>query len=285
MKTARAFCTRAAFFGKKAGIGLCILAAITAAFILSFYSIPEANNEGTPIQPGAPLYTYRIVNTYPHDSSAFTQGIFFHEGFLYESTGLHGRSSLRKVDLKTGRVLKSRRLPGKYFGEGATLHGTRIYQITWKSKMGFIYDPENFRRTGQFSYETEGWGITSDGVHLIMSDGTSTLRFLDPQTFKVTRKMEVTDAGKSVSGLNELEYVKGEIYANLWNRGYIVRISPDRGEIRGWIDLRGLYAELGGNREWDILNGIAYDAENDRLFVTGKSWPKLFEIKIIGNSP
>jgi glutamine cyclotransferase len=285
VKTSRPLFTRTGLFGNKPGTGRIILAAVTAAILLILYEIPEVSGEEAHLQPGTPPYTFRIVTVYPHDPSAFTQGLFFHDGFLYESTGLHGRSSLRKVDLKTGRVLKFRRLPRKYFGEGIALHGKRIFQITWQSKTGFIYDPETFRRIGQFSYEWEGWGITSDGAHLIMSDGTSTLRFLDPQTFRVTRKMDVTDAGKLISGLNELEYVKGEIYANLWNTGYIIRISPETGDIRGWIDLRRLYAELGGSKEWDILNGIAYDAENDRLFVTGKFWPKLFEIKIIRNSP
>lgn len=268
------------------GIGLFILLAVTAAASFLLYcGFPEVSAEETFIQPGTPVYTCRIVNAYPHDPGAFTQGLIYHGGYLYESTGLHGRSSLRKVDLKTGRILKIRRLPRKYFGEGITLHGKRFFQITWLSKTGFIYDPATFQRMGQFSYDTEGWGITSDGIHLIMSDGTSTLRFLDPRTFKISRRIEVRDGGKSVSGLNELEYVKGEIYANIWKTGYIARISPETGEIRGWIDLRGLYGELGGKNEWDVLNGIAYDLEKDRLFVTGKFWPKLFEIKIIRIGP
>jgi len=250
-------------------------------FFLLFQRIWEAGAEETFIQYETPVYTFRIVNAYPHDPEAFTQGLIYHGGYLYESTGLHGRSSLRKVDLKTGRVLNIRNLTKKYFGEGITLHGKRLFQITWQSKTGFIYDPATFRRMGQFSYDAEGWGVTSDGTHLIMSDGTSTLRFLDTRTFKVSRRIEVRDGGRSVSGLNELEYVKGEIYANIWNTGYIARISPETGKLRGWINLRGLYGELGVKHGLDVLNGIAYDPEKDRLFVTGKFWPKLFEIQII----
>jgi glutamine cyclotransferase len=263
------------------GINLFVFAVTMTVFFLFYRGSWKAGAEDIFIPSGTPGYTYRIINAYPHDPGAFTQGLLYHGGYLYESTGLHGRSSLRKVDLKTGRVLKIRKLPGKYFGEGITLYGKRLFQLTWQSKTGFIYDPETFRRLGHFSYGTEGWGITTDGIHLIMSDGTSTLRVLEPRTFIVSRKIEVKDGGKSVSGLNELEYVKGEIYANIWNTAYIARISPETGEIAGWIDLRGLFGEIGKKYEWDVLNGIAYDQEKDRLFVTGKFWPKLFEIKII----
>jgi glutaminyl-peptide cyclotransferase len=281
VKVLRTFFIRRERLKKNPVINLFVFTVASVAVFLFLHESWEAGAQDVFIPSGAPVYTYRIVHAYPHDPGAFTQGLFYHGGYLYESTGLQGRSSLRKVDLKTGRVLKIRNLPKKYFGEGITLHGKRIFQITWQSKTGFIYDPETFRRMGQFSYDTEGWGVTSDGIHLIMSDGTSTLRVFDTRTFRVSRKIEVKDRGGFVSGLNELEYVKGEIYANIWNSGYIARISPETGEIRGWIDLRGLYSELGGKHGWDVLNGIAYDPERDRLFVTGKFWPKLFEIKII----
>jgi len=281
VKVLKTFFIRTGHSHRISGISLFFFTVASVAIFLFLHESWEAGAEDVFIQSGTPVYTYRIVNAYPHDPGAFTQGLLYHGGYLYESTGLQGRSTLRKVDLKTGRVLNIRNLPKKYFGEGITLHGKRLFQITWQSKTGFIYDPATFRRMGQFSYDTEGWGITSDGIHLIMSDGTSTLRFLEPRTFKVSRRIEVRDGGKSVSGLNELEYVRGEIYANIWNTGYIARISPETGKLRGWIDLRGLYGELGGKHEWDVLNGIAYDPEKDRLFVTGKFWPKLLEIKII----
>ncbi len=281
MKVLKTFFIRTGHSHRISGISLFVFAIAMTVFFLLFQRIWEAGAEETFIQYETPVYTFRIVNAYPHDPEAFTQGLIYHGGYLYESTGLHGRSSLRKVDLKTGRVLNIRNLTKKYFGEGITLHGKRLFQITWQSKTGFIYDPATFRRMGQFSYDAEGWGVTSDGTHLIMSDGTSTLRFLDTRTFKVSRRIEVRDGGRSVSGLNELEYVKGEIYANIWNTGYIARISPETGKLRGWINLRGLYGELGVKHGLDVLNGIAYDPEKDRLFVTGKFWPKLFEIQII----
>lgn len=281
MKVLRTFFIRTEPFRKIPAIILFLFAASLAVPCL-FYTVPlEAGAGEVIIQPGTPVYTCRIINSYPHDPKAYTQGLFYHEGYIYESTGLRGRSSLRKVDLKTGRIIKIRNLPEKYFGEGITLHGNRLFQLTWQSGTGIIYDPETFRRTGQFSYDTEGWGIASDGTHLIMSNGTSTLREIEPGTFKVSRRMEVRDGGIPVSGLNELEYVRGEIYANIWETGFIARISPGTGEIVGWIDLRTLHGKLGGKNEWDVLNGIAYDPEKDRLFVTGKFWPKLFEIKII----
>jgi glutamine cyclotransferase len=226
---------------------------------------------------GTPIYTFRVVNTYPHDPEAFTQGLIFHKGHLYEGTGLHGHSTLRKVELKTGRILQTHSLPAEYFGEGITVCRNRLIQLTWQSQTGFIYDPQSFRLLGTFSYLTEGWGITCDGNNLIMSDGTATLRFLDPRTFKVVKHIEVRDRGKAVSHINELEYIKGEIYANIWDTAYIARISPKTGQVLGWIDLRGLYQFV---RKGDVLNGIAYDAKNDRLYVTGKYWPKLFEIRL-----
>ncbi|MBM4271917.1 MAG: glutaminyl-peptide cyclotransferase [Deltaproteobacteria bacterium] len=229
---------------------------------------------------GTALYTFRIVNVYPHDPEAFTQGLVFHRGYLYEGTGLYGASTLRKIELKTGKIRKMNRLPEEFFGEGITICRNRLIQLTWLSCTGFVYDPQSFRLLGTFTYPTEGWGITCDGNHLIMSDGTSILRFLDPQNFTLVRQIDVRDRGKQIIHINELEYVRGEIYANVWDTGYVVRISPKTGEVSGWIDLRGLYRYLGRGRKFDILNGIAYDVRGDRLFVTGKYWPKLFEIKL-----
>lgn len=247
-------------------------------------------------QPDIPVYGYRIVNVYPHDPGAFTQGLIFHNGRLYEGTGLHGRSSLRKVELETGKVLKKRGLPEKYFGEGIALCGNFLFQLTYQSNVGFIYDMD-LQPIGSFNYPTEGWGIACDGDHLILSDGTATLRRLDMKTFRLINKVTVTDRGLPVRHLNELEMVKGELYANIWQTERIARISPATGEVTGWINLGGLSAlaqaaarksmpGTGTNpdpaplHEIDVLNGIAYDERGDRLFVTGKFWPKLFEIKI-----
>ncbi|HAX99346.1 MAG TPA: glutamine cyclotransferase [Candidatus Atribacteria bacterium] len=226
----------------------------------------------------AQSYTYKIIKTYPHDRDAFTQGLVFHDGFLYESTGLYGRSSLRRVDLKSGMILKKHLFPSLFFAEGITVLGNKIIQLTWKSKMGFIYNKENFEVLQTFHYPTEGWGITNDGKRLIMSDGSSTLFFFDPETFKEVDKIDVCDQeGAAVKGINELEYIKGEIFANIWPTMRIARISPKTGKVMGWIDLAGVVPL---EKDADVLNGIAYDEKNDRLFVTGKLWPKVFEIKI-----
>jgi glutaminyl-peptide cyclotransferase len=225
-----------------------------------------------------PCYTYKIINTYPHDRAAFTQGLIYHDVSLYESTGLYGRSSLRKVELKTGIVLKNHSLPSLFFGEGITVFGNKIIQLTWKSKMGFVYNKESFKVLQTFHYPTEGWGITNDGRRLIMSDGSSTLFFLDLATFKEVDKIEVLDQdGAAIKGINELEYIKGEIFANIWPTTRIARISPKTGRVTGWIDLAGIVPL---EKDADVLNGIAYDEKNDRLFVTGKLWPKVFEITI-----
>lgn len=234
---------------------------------------------------GAPVYGYRIVNTYPHDRTAFTQGLVFDNGFLYESTGLNGRSSLRKVELETGRVLQIRDLPYEYFGEGLALWQDKLIQLTWLSHIGFVYDKESFRQLRDFTYPTEGWGITSDGMRLIMSDGTARLYFLKPDTFEQIGWIDARDQDVPVTRLNELEYIKGEIYANVWLTNRIARISPETGQVVGWIDLTGLLSEEDRRQPVDVLNGIAYDAEHDRLFVTGKLWPKLFEIELIPKPP
>ncbi|MGO9137011.1 MAG: glutaminyl-peptide cyclotransferase [Syntrophales bacterium] len=235
----------------------------------------------TPVDTsGTILHNIRVVNVYPHDPDAFTQGLVFYNGYIYEGTGISGQSSIRKVELKTGRVLKSQSLAAEYFGEGITICRNRLIQLTWQSHTGFVYDLQTFRPLRTFSYPWEGWGITYDGNHLIMSDGTAVLRFLDARTYEMVRQIEVRDRGNSLANINELEYVKGEIYANVWGTDYLVRISPRTGRVLGWVDLRDLYRYVGADRNIDVLNGIAYDAKSDRLFVTGKYWPHLFEIRL-----
>ena len=229
-----------------------------------------------------PTYTVRIVRTYPHDRSAFTQGLCYVDGVFYESTGMRGRSSLRRVDPETGGVLQQRYLADRFFGEGATVLGDRVFQLTWQSRVALVYRRVDLELERQFTYPTEGWGLTHDGFHLIMSDGTSTLYFLDPDTFEQVGRVEVHDHAGPVTRLNELEYVEGEIYANVWQTDRIVRISPETGRVVGWIDLAGLLSPADrAAGPVDVLNGIAYDGGNGRLFVTGKWWPKLFEIELV----
>jgi glutaminyl-peptide cyclotransferase len=228
-----------------------------------------------------PFCSIRIVHVYPHDPTAFTQGLLFADGFLYESTGLHGESSLRKVNLETGEVVRSHALHPQYFGEGLTLWQDRLIQLTWKNGIAFVYDKESFVLKGTFTYGHEGWGLAHDGSSLIMSDGSATLRFLQPESFKEIRSVEVTDRGVPVRNLNELEYVRGEILANVWGTEGIAKISPATGEVVAWVDLSLLRAALGPVRQCDVLNGIAYDVVQNRLFVTGKLWPKLFQIEIL----
>jgi len=223
---------------------------------------------------------YQVIHIYPHDSQAFTQGLIYLDGHLYESTGLEGRSSIRMVDLSTGQVLQKYDLQPEYFGEGLTDWGSSLIQLTWKTHTGIVFDRFSFSPVRTFRYEGEGWGLTRDKTQLIMSDRTSYLRFLDPKSFKETRRLRVSDeTGHPVEKLNELEYVHGEVYANIWQTDEIVQISPRTGKALGWIDLSGLIdrRELSPDA---VLNGIAYDSIGDRLFVTGKLWPKLFEIKI-----
>ena len=222
---------------------------------------------------------YKVVNVYPHDANAFTQGLFYRDGFLYESTGLHGKSSLRKVEFKTGKVIRRTDLAKEYFGEGTAILKGRIYQLTWRERTGFIYDVNDFRVVGRFRYKQEGWGLTTDGKRLIMSDGTDNLYFLEPETMQIARKIKVRDNDGEVKWLNELEYVRGQIYANVLMKDEILKISPETGEVTGRIDLRELMKNERPRNKNGVLNGIAYDAEGDRLFVTGKMWPKLFEIR------
>jgi glutamine cyclotransferase len=228
-----------------------------------------------------PVYRYRIINTYPHDRAAFTQGLVYEDGFLYEGTGRRGQSTLRKVELESGQVLQSIALPPILFGEGIVIFGDRIVQLTWHARIGFVYDKASFELQQSFGYPTEGWGITHDGQQLIMSDGTSTLYFWDPETLAEIGRVEVTDSGRPVPRLNELEYVQGEVFANIWQTDRIARVDPNTGHVVGWIDLAGLLGPEDLTEPVDVLNGIAYDAAGDRLFVTGKLWPKLFEIELV----
>lgn len=230
---------------------------------------------------GIPTYTYRVVKTFPHDPEAFTQGLAFENGFLYEGTGLRGKSSLREVVIETGEVERMVSLEDDYFGEGITIVGDRIIQLTWRSQAGFVYDKSTFERIGQFTYPTEGWGLTYDGTRLIMSDGSSFLYFLGPETFERTGQIQVTGPDGPITKLNELEYIDGEIYANIWRRDWIARIDPGTGALLAWINLEGLLAPEDRTGNEDVLNGIACDADGGRLFVTGKLWPKLYEIALL----
>ena len=228
-----------------------------------------------------PTYGFEIVNAWPHDGGSFTQGLIYHEGAFIESAGQYGESSLRRVEPTTGRVVQKIDVPRQYFAEGVTLFRGKIYQLTWQNHLGFIYDPNTFEQTGTFRYDGEGWGLTHDSESLILSDGTSHIRFLDPETYAVRRTINVNYRGRPVRELNELEYVKGEIYANVWKADRIARIDPQTGRVTGWIDLAGLLPAPERGTDTDaVLNGIAYDERGDRLFVTGKLWPKLFEIRL-----
>lgn len=233
------------------------------------------------VRHATPTETYRIVHVYPHDASAFTQGLVFAHGMLYEGTGLRGQSSIRMEDMTTGRVLQRHDLPAEYFGEGLTDWGNNLIELTWQSHVGFVYDRFSFRVLRTFTFPWEGWGLTHDSRHLILSDGSSLLHLLDPSTFQPVGKIVVTDNGKPVMNLNELEYIHGEIYANVWQTDRIARISPATGKVLAWINLAGLRPVEVQQNDNAVLNGIAYDSKHDRLFVTGKLWPKLFEIRIV----
>lgn len=231
-------------------------------------------------QIGTTVHGYKIIHAWPHDSNAYSQGLVFHNNVLYESTGLYGRSTVRTVELVTGKVLQRQDVSIQYFAEGMTLLGSKLYQLTWDDGVGFIYDVATLEPQGTFSYSGEGWGLTTDQHSLILSDGSNIIRFLDPSTFAVSRTIRVTDQGAAVTYLNELEYVRGEIYANVWRTDRVIRIDPSTGNVLGWIDFRGLLSPDERRSPVNVLNGIAYDAKEDRLFVTGKLWPKLFEVQI-----
>ncbi len=262
---------------------LVFLSACQGPSVPTSVAVTSSANNSVTAEP--PIYTYEIVNTYPHDRTSFTQGLVFDNGLFYESAGLNeahgGHSSLRKVDVTTGKVLKKTDVPEPYFAEGLALFDGKLFQLTWQDHKGFIYDRDTFAPQGEFKYRGEGWGLTHDGKSLILSDGSHQLRFLDPVTFQEQRKINVYDKDRRVEELNELEYVKGEIFANIWQarEGMIVRIDPKDGNVLGWIDLRDLKDEQ-DSPEADVLNGIAYDAAQDRLFVTGKKWSKMFEIRL-----
>lgn len=225
---------------------------------------------------------YRVLHAYPHDSNAFTQGLIYLDGHLYESTGLNRQSTLREDDLETGQVIREVSLPPQYFGEGLTNWGNTLIQLTWKAHIAFVYDRSTFRLIKTFHYPWEGWGLTQDGKHLILSDGSDTLHFLDPNTFQQVRSIRVTANGRPVDQLNELEYIHGEIYANVWMTNKIARISPQTGKVIAWINLTGLLPSIEEHGRDAVLNGIAYDAAHNRLFVTGKLWPRLYQIQVVG---
>lgn len=227
-----------------------------------------------------PTYSYNIIHTYPHDPEAFTQGLVFEDGVLYEGTGIRNRSSIRKIELESGDILQMHNLSSEYFGEGITIYQDKILQLTWRSNLGFVYDKESFELIDTFEITTEGWGLTHDGSNLIMSDGSSSLFFLDFYSYEIIRTVEVGDKNDPVLYINELEYIGGEVYANIWQSERIARIDPKSGDVIGWLDLRGLADQFDDGVSVDVLNGIAFDDETDRLFVTGKLWPFLYEIEI-----
>lgn len=227
-----------------------------------------------------PTYIAEVLNSWPHDPDAYTQGLLFEDGKLFESTGLVGKSSIREVDLVSGRVLRKKDVPEPYFGEGIVIMGNDLYEVTWTSGEAFVYDAKTFEKKGQFKYEGEGWGLTTDGSSIVMSDGTAAIRFRDPKTFAVTKSITVTDNGTPVPQLNELEWVKGEIWANVYQSDQIARIDPATGHVNGWIDLAGLLPLIDRTGKEDVLNGIAYDAKTDRYIVTGKLWPRMYEIRL-----
>ena len=254
---------------------------LLALSVIILASVPVIHGFTPPGQGGGQSrWGYRVVNTYPHDANAFTQGLVVVDGVMYESTGQLGRSSLRRVDIATGKVLQKLDVAAKHFAEGLAAWQNSLFQLTWQSGVVFVYDRASFKQTGTFPFAGEGWGLTQDGKRLILSDGSPVLRFFDPATFKQTGSITVKDAGKPVSQINELEFVKGEIFANVWHTDRIARIDPATGAVTGWIDMAGLLkpGEVTDNEA--VLNGIAYDEKNDRLFVTGKLWPKIFEIKL-----
>ncbi len=249
--------------------------------IVAVSALPACNLSGPAAQFGIPtVYGYRIVHVYPHDTGAYTQGLIYRDGFLYESTGLHGQSTLRKVRLESGEVVQQVPVDAQYFAEGLTDWGVSLVQLTWQSHIGFVYDFYTFKLSRRFDYAGEGWGLTHDHERLIMSDGSSNLRFFDPATFKELGNLSVRDRGEPVVNLNELEFVRNEVFANVWQSDRIARIDPRSGQVTGWIDLGGLLPDSERSDSEAVLNGIAYDAAGDRLFVTGKLWPKLFEIEL-----
>lgn len=230
---------------------------------------------------GVPVYGYKVVGRFPHDPNAYTQGLVYYNGFFYEGTGINGSSSLRKVKLETGEVLQKVDLPQQYFGEGITIFKKKILQLTWKAEKGFIYDLDDFHSLGEFSYPGEGWGLTTNDGEVFLSDGTAEIRVLDGNTLKEKRRITVRDGNTPVTQLNELEFVRGELFANVWQTDRIARISPKTGKVVGWIDLSGILSVVYRRNQEAVLNGIAWDAAGNRLFVTGKLWPTIFQIELV----
>lgn len=253
------------------------LLTITSLCVLAFSGAPM----DTRAQTRTPRFSFRVIKAFPHDPTAFTQGLVFADGVFYESTGLRGRSTLRKVAVETGAVIVQQPVDAQYFAEGLALVGDELLQLTWEEQTGFVYDKATFKRLRTFTYPTEGWGIAFDGRNLVMSDGSSRLFFLDPKTQKPLRSIEVTDASRPVERLNELEFVRGELWANVWQTDRIARINPGTGKVVGWIDLTGLLRPEARGPGGDVLNGIAWDKAGDRIFVTGKNWPWLFQIEVV----
>ncbi|HEX2202985.1 MAG TPA: glutaminyl-peptide cyclotransferase, partial [Longimicrobium sp.] len=255
---------------------------LTAALLGACDGGGDGGDEARAAPAPAPVVPVRTVRSYPHDPEAYTQGLLFHEGRLYESTGRYGQSSLREVALETGEVLRKVDLPQQYFAEGLTLLDGRLYQLTWQQGMGFVYGLDDFRQTGTFAYDGEGWGLATDGRQLVLSDGSNRLRFIDPATSQVERTLEVMDGPDYVHQLNELEWVRGEVWANVWHSSRIARINPQTGRVVGWLDLSGVLPSQPLADPEAVLNGIAYDAAADRIYVTGKLWPTIFEIDVPG---
>ncbi len=259
---------------------------IAASFLLAVLAQLLFGQTSHRVQTRHPAeYTFEIVRTFPHDPTAFTQGLAYRDGFLYEGTGLNGRSSLRKVRLETGEVVQRIDLPPEFFGEGIVLLKNEVVQLTWRSQTGFVYDVSDFRLLRRFSYSGEGWGLATNGHEIFMSDGTPEIRVLDGSTLAEKRRFTVHDGDTPIEQLNELEFVDGEIFANVWQTDRIARISPQSGEVVGWIDLEGLLSPIYRLESGAVLNGIAYDSNRKRLFVTGKLWPRVFEIRLLPKRP
>ena len=269
------------------GGGLLAVAVIATLIFASLRSAPEGQSNGTSAnKPAAAAdgrarqVSYEVVNSYAHDPNSFTQGFLWHDGGFYESTGQYGQSKLRRLEFPSGKVLKETSLSPELFGEGLALVDSRLIQLTWKSHRGFVYDLNTFRLLQEFGYDMEGWGLTYDGKNLILSDGSSDLFYLDPQTFKPIKKLGVRMNGRPVQELNELEFIDGEIWANVWQTDLILRIDPSTGLVASFLDLKGILAPSDKTGGENVLNGIAYDAEHKRIFITGKLWPRIFEIRI-----
>jgi glutamine cyclotransferase len=265
---------------------LALTAAVAVVFLIALLlrqrpsSQPNTTSNDNQTTSRAQQVSYEVVSSYPHDPTSFTQGLLWHDGSLYEGTGLESQSKLRRLEFPSGKVLKEINLSSEYFGEGLALVNNRLIQLTWKSHRGFVYDLDSFKQLQEFAYDTEGWGLTYDGGNLILSDGSSNLFYLDPQTFKPIRKLAVTMNGQPLTEINELEFIEGEIWANVWQTDMIVRIDPSTGRVTSFMNLKAILAPSDRTGREDVLNGIAYDAEKKRIFITGKLWPRIFEIRI-----